>query len=91
MPALPLPDITRNGTHPNELVGQQLRVLNALRNLRVELNNAQPNPRDYSVDAFVAAQSHCRAELLYVELCVSDHKALAQHASDHSRFTEATS
>jgi hypothetical protein len=45
-----LPQLSRNGTAPGELLGQQLAVLDGCRALLALMTNAAPHQRDYQYD-----------------------------------------
>ena len=44
---LVMPQISLNGTHPRDLVDQQLAIVGALRLVQEAMSTASPNGRDY--------------------------------------------
>jgi hypothetical protein len=81
------PTIHRNGTSPEELLSQVLKVADALRDAITALCWATPNGRDYYVQdpgALKLALEEHNERATKLQEVLDDMQALAIHISDHS-------
>jgi hypothetical protein len=83
-----LPTIHLNGTHPRDLLEDQMAVTNALRAAIESMQRACPNGRDYypqSSTAFQAAMDEHRDRILKLTNVLREVEAIMDHLASNQR------
>jgi hypothetical protein len=78
------PTIHLNGTNAQDLLEDQLKAMNAIRNAIQALQNAGPNGRDYypqGSQAFQHAQEEHEQRLLVLRNVLAELETIAEHVA----------
>jgi len=87
LPDLVLPQVSINGSHPDDLLAQQSAIITALAQLQRRMAAARPHGRDYQYrpNEYVAARDAWTAREQLVEALMRD---LVDHAKAISRSVQ---